>query len=655
MTTPFRKQLLNAAILSTALLCGLAFNFTTIGNRWNNAEYDLLVSMRGENALPTDALSEIVIVAIDQTSFEKLNLKWPWPRKLHAQLIKNIFAAGAKTIALDVEFSQTVPDSKDKNAKDDLEFSNILREHSAIILAKDINKDSTSLIFPTANYGFSNFTPDADKVIRRTIIKHQGQPSLALAAANSFIQSKNNAKVLAETDNTTSQLINFKGPATTFKTVSYSQALDAANTLPKDYFKNKIVFVGFASKTESEIEPGDVAFYPTPFSLIGKKPMSGVEIHANITANILSDNFIRILAAKYTLCLGMLIAAICGYTLLSLNSLNRLIAIILANSFIIAVIFYCFDKHNYFIPTWHFLAPLNAVFLASFVAFKMLPKSNIPAQSKKTFDKNSVTSTTAVTNSSSEVSKTKVTACSILILKTKYKKESDTSLKRECSKLIEKTVKTSVTIVKQTESELIAICTTANSGQSLSHLACQTALKAQKEIRATFAQALSPVVNIAIHAGTASIYTDATAAPKLNIKSLNITSALNDLNDVYGTEIIISGEIARDVLTKLRIRQLDTVSLNTEEGIVSVYELCEELSAATDVKLEAEFQMLFQLARDDYQHRRWPEAIGKFEQALKLKPTDQACQELKVRAELFLSSPPPADWNGAYKVSTGRI
>ena len=40
-----------------------------------------------------DPVSPIVIVTIDEDSFDELNLAWPWPRDLHAQLLDRLSAA----------------------------------------------------------------------------------------------------------------------------------------------------------------------------------------------------------------------------------------------------------------------------------------------------------------------------------------------------------------------------------------------------------------------------------------------------------------------------------------------------------------------------------------------------------------------------------
>lgn len=54
------------------------------------------------------ARSEIVIVGIDDESCDELGI-WPWPRTFHAEVVRNLHAAGAKVIAFDVVFSEESP------------------------------------------------------------------------------------------------------------------------------------------------------------------------------------------------------------------------------------------------------------------------------------------------------------------------------------------------------------------------------------------------------------------------------------------------------------------------------------------------------------------------------------------------------------------
>ncbi len=68
-----------------------------------------------------DASGKIVVVAIDAPSIDQIGV-WPWPRRLHAELLRRLEAAGAQDIAFDVDFS-TPSDSASDEA-----FARALRE-----------------------------------------------------------------------------------------------------------------------------------------------------------------------------------------------------------------------------------------------------------------------------------------------------------------------------------------------------------------------------------------------------------------------------------------------------------------------------------------------------------------------------------------------
>jgi len=50
------------------------------------------------------ASGEIVVVAIDAPSIEKIGI-WPWPRRLHAELLRRLESADVKDVVFDVDFS----------------------------------------------------------------------------------------------------------------------------------------------------------------------------------------------------------------------------------------------------------------------------------------------------------------------------------------------------------------------------------------------------------------------------------------------------------------------------------------------------------------------------------------------------------------------
>lgn len=62
--------------------------------------------------LHTEMTGDIVMVGIDSQSLRQLNV-WPWPREYHARLIDRLMAAGARRVALDIDFSSNSSDESD--------------------------------------------------------------------------------------------------------------------------------------------------------------------------------------------------------------------------------------------------------------------------------------------------------------------------------------------------------------------------------------------------------------------------------------------------------------------------------------------------------------------------------------------------------------
>jgi diguanylate cyclase (GGDEF)-like protein/PAS domain S-box-containing protein len=60
------------------------------------------------------ASGDIVVIAIDAPSIDKIGV-WPWPRILHAELIRQLQNADVQDIALDVDFSTPSDPTSDKN------------------------------------------------------------------------------------------------------------------------------------------------------------------------------------------------------------------------------------------------------------------------------------------------------------------------------------------------------------------------------------------------------------------------------------------------------------------------------------------------------------------------------------------------------------
>ncbi len=81
-------------------------------------------------------------------------------------------------------------------------------------------------------------------------------------------------------------LIQSFGPARSYPTVSYYQALDPKNFLPPDIFKGRVVLVGLSLQNAPEIDQGGADAYATPYTVHTGKLISGVEVQATIYDNI---------------------------------------------------------------------------------------------------------------------------------------------------------------------------------------------------------------------------------------------------------------------------------------------------------------------------------------------------------------------------------
>ena len=74
-----------------------------LSSGWHSALRNALIDLRFVWE-PRQASSEIVIVAIDAPSIEKIGV-WPWPRRLHADLLRQLEIAGVRDVVFDVDFS----------------------------------------------------------------------------------------------------------------------------------------------------------------------------------------------------------------------------------------------------------------------------------------------------------------------------------------------------------------------------------------------------------------------------------------------------------------------------------------------------------------------------------------------------------------------
>ncbi len=287
--TPRRVGLRERLFLATVFAAAtLMLSHTDWLWRWDHLIYDASLPIF-ESPPP----EEIVIVAIDEASLSALG-RWPWPRRIHAQLVQRLSEAGARVIALDIIFSEA--DTGDPEG--DQALADAIGSSARVVLPVLLEQPRTygqlfeqmpmpSLANAAAALGHIHVELDADGLARSVyLLEGLGEarwPALPLAMLNvakpgswSELPGARNPGPDAGSYTTWARdhhiLIPFVGPPGRMSRISYLQALRGEH--PPHVFRDKFVFVGVTATGLGDNLPTPVSGH--------NHPMSGVELSANV-------------------------------------------------------------------------------------------------------------------------------------------------------------------------------------------------------------------------------------------------------------------------------------------------------------------------------------------------------------------------------------
>ncbi|MFS2179812.1 CHASE2 domain-containing protein [Rhizobium pisi] len=223
-----------------------------------------------------------VIVAIDEPSLADINAQWPWPRSLHAELVTQLRAAGARVIGLDIIMAEPSNPGNDAAITKAVGPDIVLAGDETLIETPQASQLIRATPLPQltqagAVTGIASIDLSGDGIFRRIPGYEDGFAAM-LARGSGAAQASLPA----------GRLIQSFGPARSYPTVSYYQALDPENLLPPGYFKDRVVLVGLSLQNAPEIDKGGVDAFATPYTVHTGKLVSGVEVQATIYDNIRS-------------------------------------------------------------------------------------------------------------------------------------------------------------------------------------------------------------------------------------------------------------------------------------------------------------------------------------------------------------------------------
>ncbi len=318
---------------------------------------DLRFVLRG----PIRPASPIVIISIDEDTFDELDLAWPFPRAFHGKLLDRLSQGRPAAIGLDLLF----PEPSSRGSRDDQVLGEAVARAGNVVLGADLTEIREALFVKedinppikvirgaATPFGFVNLSTDEDGFVRSGEIRrpYQGgvQSSFDLHLYELAVKAGIPSKPLSPDP---AVFINYRGPRRTFPVIPYYQVLNGE--VEPQAFAGKIVLVGAtASALHDE--------FPTPFS--GREKMPGVEIHANLLETLLQGNRLTRIHLYLGAFLALVAAIVASLVTSLLRPIRSFLLTLAVGALYAALAFWVF-------VSWHLWVDLVPVQAALFLGY----------------------------------------------------------------------------------------------------------------------------------------------------------------------------------------------------------------------------------------------------------------------------------------------
>ena len=309
--------------------------------RWDRLLYDTQLQLWSQPA-PDD----IVIIAIDEASLAQFG-RWPWPRRLHAQLLEKLNNEDPRAITFDIIFSE----EDHQNPAGDRLFADAIKRGGNVVLPILVEQQHQGgqlvetlpmplLAEAAAALGHVHVEFDLDGIVRSLYLREGlGEPywpHLSLALLN-LTGEGGNAFSAPDRSGSASDpyvwhrayplLIPFAGPPGHFQRISYAQVMQG--TYEKGSLRDKYLLIG---TTAAGL--GDAL--PTPVSGFSHS-MTGVEINANILHALRQEIYIKPLTTYWQLLLTAIITLLPMLIFPRFTPRTNLLAVILLQAATLAL------------------------------------------------------------------------------------------------------------------------------------------------------------------------------------------------------------------------------------------------------------------------------------------------------------------------------
>lgn len=641
--------------------------------------------------------SRVMIVAIDARSIDELG-RWPWDRKVLAELINNL--RDARVIALDIVFSEpSSPESdrilsmvinknqnvitgyylRDEETTVSQEGLSVLRE-SRIKLIKSAGEVTSIPVreFPYAELnipsikaetGFFNIIPDEDGLYRKAnlLFLYNGElyPSLPLQALRHYkglpliveieefgIKGILLGSDLIPSDESGNLIINYYGKGGSFRTVS---AVDVIRSrINKEEFKDRIVFIGAT-------ETGIADIRNTPFDPV----MPGVEIHATVASNILSRHYLIYnawVAGLDILLISIPILLLLPLMARALKTYISLGILILTLGAISGINIWLFKKY---LLNLSMLYPFISIFIfyLSSEAYRNLIIEKRSRFLKRAFSSYVSPELVDIIIKNPDAMRLGGEKRVITVLFSDIRDFTSISERLEPERLVSLLnnyldpmtrilLKHRGMLDKYIGDAIMAIFNAPLDLPDHSRKAVITALEMVEELKKLNEKIKTqgyPEIKIGIgintgEAITGNMGTDMRFDYTAIGDTVNLASRLEGLNKLYGTNIIISSSTF-DALTdkeEFKTRELDLIKVKGKHEPVRIYEVMVKDSPFIPAIVD------FERALGLYRKRRFKEALDIFRE-LANRFNDKASMLFAQRCLSYIETPPSDDWDGVFE------
>jgi adenylate cyclase len=270
-TTRRLRRTLLAAVALFALGTVIVLDATGALDRAELSTVDARFEIRGARAVPND----VVVLGIDDVTFDELKERWVFSRRTFAKALAGVAGDRPRAIVYDVEFAEQ---SKDVEGDNRL-ILNTRKAGNVVLSATEVGKNGATKIFggaegqkfARATIGNGLLPEGSTGTLRRLPYEIDGLRTLSVATVERVTGKPVDRKRLGGEG----AWIDYSGPPGHIRYVSFSAAV--RRTYKPGAFRNRIVVIGAVAPSLQDRHPTS---WPAG-------EMAGPEIHANAIDTLL--------------------------------------------------------------------------------------------------------------------------------------------------------------------------------------------------------------------------------------------------------------------------------------------------------------------------------------------------------------------------------